>query len=153
MSLKDRLQEDIKAAMRAKAADQLTTLRLITAAIKQKEVDERVSLDDGQVLSVIEKMVKQRKDSIAQFQAGGRQDLVDKESAELVLLQSYLPAQLSEEEIRAEVRAGLDALITAGEAVSPALMGKVMAQLKPRLAGRADMGTVSRLIKEALTSR
>jgi uncharacterized protein YqeY len=153
MSLKDRLQEDIKAAMRAKAADQLTTLRLITAAIKQKEVDERVSLDDGQVLSVIEKMVKQRKDSIAQFQAGGRQDLVDKESAELVLLQSYLPAQLSEEEIRAEVRAGLDALITSGEAVSPALMGKVMAQLKPRLAGRADMGTVSRLIKEALSSR
>ena len=153
MSLKDRLQEDIKAAMRAKAADQLTTLRLITAAIKQKEVDERVSLDDGQVLSVIEKMVKQRKDSIAQFQAGGRQDLVDKESAELVLLQSYLPAKLSEEEIRAEVRAGLDALITAGEAVSPALMGKVMAQLKPRLAGRADMGTVSRLIKEALSSR
>ena len=153
MSLKDRLQEDIKAAMRAKAADQLTTLRLITAAIKQKEVDERVSLDDGLVLSVIEKMVKQRKDSIAQFQAGGRQDLVDKESAELVLLQSYLPAQLSEEEIRAEVRAGLDALITAGEAVSPALMGKVMAQLKPRLAGRADMGTVSRLIKEALSSR
>jgi uncharacterized protein YqeY len=153
MSLKDRLQEDIKAAMRAKAADQLTTLRLITSAIKQKEVDERVSLDDGQVLSVIEKMVKQRKDSIAQFQAGGRQDLVDKESAELVLLQSYLPAQLSEEEIRAEVRAGLDALITAGEAVSPALMGKVMAQLKPRLAGRADMGTVSRLIKEALSSR
>ena len=153
MSLKDRLQEDIKAAMRAKAADQLTTLRLITAAIKQKEVDERVSLDDGQVLSVIEKMVKQRKDSIAQFQAGGRQDLVDKESAELLLLQSYLPAQLSEEEIRAEVRAGLDALITAGEAVSPALMGKVMAQLKPRLAGRADMGTVSRLIKEALSSR
>jgi len=153
MPLKDRLQEDIKAAMRAKAADQLTTLRLITAAIKQKEVDERVSLDDGQVLSVIEKMVKQRKDSIAQFQAGGRQDLVDKESAELVLLQSYLPAQLSEEEIRAEVRAGLDALITSGEAVSPALMGKVMAQLKPRLAGRADMGTVSRLIKEALSSR
>jgi hypothetical protein len=153
MSLKDRLQEDIKAAMRAKAADQLTTLRLITAAIKQKEVDERVSLDDGKVLSVIEKMVKQRKDSIAQFQAGGRQDLVDKESAELVLLQSYLPAQLSEEEVRAEVRAGLDALITAGEAVSPALMGKVMAQLKPRLAGRADMGTVSRLIKEALSSR
>lgn len=153
MSLKDRLQEDIKAAMRAKAADQLTTLRLITAAIKQKEVDERVSLDDPQVLSVIEKMVKQRKDSIAQFQAGGRQDLVDKESAELALLQSYLPAQLSEEEIRAEVRVGLDALLATGEAVSPALMGKVMAQLKPRLAGRADMGVVSRLIKEALTSR
>jgi uncharacterized protein YqeY len=153
MSLKDRLQEDIKAAMRAKAADQLTTLRLITAAIKQKEVDERVSLDDPQVLSVIEKMVIQRKDSIAQFQAGGRQDLVDKEAAELALLQSYLPAQLSEEEIRAEVRVGLDALLAAGEAVSPALMGKVMAQLKPRLAGRADMGVVSRLIKEALTSR
>lgn len=153
MSLKDRLQEDIKAAMRAKAADQLTTLRLITAAIKQKEVDERVSLDDAQVLSVLEKMVKQRKDSIAQFQAGGRQDLVDKESAELALLQSYLPAQLSEEEIRVEVRAVLDTLLAAGEAVSPALMGKVMAQLKPRLTGRADMGLVSRLIKEALTTR
>ncbi|MFZ9315178.1 MAG: GatB/YqeY domain-containing protein [Burkholderiaceae bacterium] len=153
MSLKDRLQEDIKAAMRAKAADQLTTLRLITAAIKQKEVDERVTLDDAQVLSVIEKMVKQRKDSIAQFQAGGRQDLVEKESAELALLQSYLPAQLSEAEIRAEVDAGVDALLAAGETVSPALMGKVMAQLKPRLAGRADMGVVSRLIKEALSSR
>ncbi|MEY3668767.1 MAG: hypothetical protein RL258_162 [Pseudomonadota bacterium] len=153
MSLKDRLQEDIKAAMRAKAADQLTTLRLITAAIKQKEVDERVTLDDAQVLSVIEKMVKQRKDSIAQFQAGGRQDLVEKESAELALLQSYLPAQLTEAEIRAEVDAGVDALLAAGETVSPALMGKVMAQLKPRLAGRADMGVVSRLIKEALSSR
>lgn len=153
MSVKDRLQEDVKAAMRAKAADRLTTLRLITAAIKQKEVDERVSLDDAQVLSVIEKMVKQRKDSIAQFQAGGRQDLVDKESAELALLQSYLPAQLSDEEIHAEVRAALDSLLSAGEAVSPALMGKVMAQLKPRLAGRADMGVVSRLIKEAITSR
>jgi len=153
MSLKDRLQEDVKTAMRAKAADQLTTLRLITAAIKQKEVDERVSLDDAQVLSVIEKMVKQRKDSIAQFQAGGRQDLVDKESAELALLQSYLPAQLSEEEIHAEVRAAVDTLLAAGEVVSPALMGKVMAQLKPRLAGRADMGVVSRLIKEAITSR
>jgi len=153
MSLKDRLQEDIKAAMRAKAADQLTTLRLITAAIKQKEVDERVSLGDAQILSVLEKMVKQRKDSIAQFQAGGRQDLVDKESAELALLQSYLPAQLSEEEIRVEVRAVLDTLLAAGEAVSPALMGKVMAQLKPRLTGRADMGLVSRLIKEALTTR
>jgi len=153
MSLKDRLQEDIKAAMRAKAADQLTTLRLITAAIKQKEVDERVSLDDAQILSVLEKMVKQRKDSIAQFQAGGRQDLVDKESAELTLLQSYLPAQLSEEEVRVEVRAVLDTLLAAGEAVSPALMGKVMAPLKPRLTGRADMGLVSRLIKEALTTR
>ena len=153
MSLKDRLQEDIKAAMRAKAADQLTTLRLITAAIKQKEVDERITLDDAQVLSVIEKMVKQRKDSIAQFQAGGRQDLVEKESAELALLQSYLPAQLTEAEIRAEVDAGVDALLAAGETVSPALMGKVMAQLKPRLAGRADMGVVSRLIKEALSSR
>ena len=153
MSLKDRLQEDVKTAMRAKAADQLTTLRLITAAIKQKEVDERVNLDDAQVLSVIEKMVKQRKDSIAQFQAGGRQDLVDKESAELALLQSYLPAQLSEEEIHAEVRAAVATLLAAGEVVSPALMGKVMAQLKPRLAGRADMGVVSRLIKEAITSR
>ncbi|MFM1880118.1 MAG: hypothetical protein RLZZ344_352 [Pseudomonadota bacterium] len=153
MSLKDRLQEDVKAAMRAKAADQLTTLRLVTAAIKQKEVDERISLDDAQVLAVIEKMVKQRKDSIQQFQAGGRQDLVEKESAELDLLQSYLPAQLSDVEIRAEVEACLGALLSSGESASSALMGKVMAELKPRLAGRADMGLVSRLIKEALGSR
>lgn len=153
MSLKDRLQEDVKAAMRAKAADQLTTLRLVTAAIKQKEVDERISLGDAQVLAVIEKMVKQRKDSIQQFQSGGRQDLVEKESAELDLLQSYLPAQLSDVEIRAEVETCLGALLSSGEPASPALMGKLMAELKPRLAGRADMGLVSRLIKEALGSR
>lgn len=152
MSLKDRLLEDIKSAMRAKAADQLTTLRLITAAIKQKEVDERIALDDAQVLSLIEKMVKQRKDSIAQFAAGGRQDLVDKETAELALLQSYLPEQLSEADIRAEVAACLADLRSTGEPASAAWMGKMMGTLKPRLTGRADMAVVSRLIKEALAS-
>lgn len=152
MSLKDRLNEDIKSAMRAKATAELTTLRLITAAIKQKEVDDRVTLDDTQVLAVIEKMVKQRKDSIAQFQAGGRQDLVDKETAELSLLQSYLPEQLSEQAIRAEVAACLAALQASGEPPSAAWMGKIMGQLKPRLAGKADMAFVSRVIKEALGS-
>lgn len=152
MSLKDRLLDDIKSAMRAKAAEQLTTLRLITAAIKQKEVDERVALDDAQVLSLIEKMVKQRKDSIAQFAAGGRQDLVDKETAELALLQSYLPEQLSEAAIRAEVAACLADLQSTGEPASAAWMGKMMGALKPRLAGKADMAVVSRLIKEALGS-
>lgn len=150
MSLKDRLNEDIKSAMRARATEQLTTLRLITAAIKQKEVDDRVTLDDAQVLAVIDKMVKQRKDSIAQFQAGGRQDLVDKESAELALLLSYLPEQLSEQAIRDEVSSCLAAMRATGEPASPAWMGKVMGQLKPRLAGKADMAVVSRMIKEAL---
>jgi uncharacterized protein YqeY len=150
MTLKDRLNEDVKSAMRAKASDRLTTLRLITAAIKQKEVDERISLDDAQVLAVIEKMVKQRKDSISQFHAGGRQDLVEKETAELTLLQSYLPEQLSEQQIRLQVDTCLSELRASGDALSPASMGKLMGQLKPRLAGKADMATVSRIIKEAL---
>ena len=152
MTLKNQLQEDIKAAMRAKAADRLTTLRLVTAAIKQKEIDERIELDDSQVMSVIEKMVKQRKDAIEQFQAGGRNDLVEKESAELVLLQAYLPAQLSEPEIRSEIHAVLNCLQSRDGQASPAHMGKAMAQLKQRLAGRADFALVARLLKEVIGS-
>ncbi len=146
MSIKIQIQDDIKAAMRAKESDRLGTLRLITAAIKQKEVDERIELSDAAVLAVLEKMIKQRKDSIAQFQAGGRQDLVDKEQAELTILSAYMPAQLSE----AEVAAAVTAAITQVGASGPQDMGKVMAVLKPRLAGKADMGLVSRLLKSKL---
>lgn len=149
-SLKNQISEDIKAAMRAKASERLGTLRLLSAAIKQKEVDDQAELDDTGVLAVIEKMVKQRKDSIAQFQAGGRQDLADKETAELQLLEAYLPAQLSESEVAAVVEAALAELKAAGEAMGPAAMGKAMAQLKPKLAGQADMGLVSRLLKDKL---
>lgn len=152
MTLKNQLQEDIKAAMRAKAADRLTTLRLVTAAIKQKEVDERIELDDLQVISVIEKMVKQRKDAIEQFQAGGREDLVQKESAELVLLQTYLPAQLSEAELRSEIQIVLKTIQSEDGQASPAVMGKAMGQLKQRLAGRADFALVARLLKEVIGS-
>jgi uncharacterized protein YqeY len=146
MTIKERLQEDIKAAMRAKESARLTTLRLVTAAIKQKEVDERIELNDVAVLAVLEKMIKQRKDSISQFQAGGRQDLVDKEQAELVILSAYMPAQLSEPEIAQMI----DAAIAAAGASGPQDMGKVMAQLKPQLAGKADMGLVSQLLKSRL---
>ena len=146
MSIKIQIQDDIKAAMRAKQADRLGTLRLITAAIKQKEVDERIELSDAAVLAVLEKMIKQRKDSIAQFQAGGRQDLVDKEHAELTILSAYMPAQLSE----AEVTLVVIAAITQVGAAGPQDMGKVMAVLKPQLAGKADMGLVSRLLKSKL---
>jgi len=146
MSIKIQIQDDIKAAMRAKQADRLGTLRLITAAIKQKEVDERIELSDAAVLAVLEKMIKQRKDSIAQFQAGGRQDLVDKEHAELTILSAYMPAQLSE----AEVTQVVIAAITQVGAAGPQDMGKVMAVLKPQLAGKADMGLVSRLLKSKL---
>lgn len=146
MSIKIQIQDDIKAAMRAKESDRLGTLRLITAAIKQKEVDERIELSDAAVLAVLEKMIKQRKDSIAQFQAGGRQDLVDKEQAELTILSAYMPAQLSE----AEVAAAVTAAITQVGASGPQDMGKVMAVLKPQLAGKADMGLVSRLLKSKL---
>jgi len=132
--------------MRAKEADRLGTLRLITAAIKQKEVDERIELSDAAVLAVLEKMIKQRKDSIAQFQAGGRQDLVDKEQAELTILSAYMPAQLSEADVSAAVLAAIAQVGAAG----PQDMGKVMAVLKPQLAGKADMGLVSRLLKSKL---
>ena len=147
MPLKEQLSEDIKAAMRAKEGETLSTLRLISAAIKQKEVDERIELTDAQVLAVIEKMIKQRKDSITQFKAGGRQDLVAKEEAELAILSAYMPAQMSE----AEVAAAVDAAINASGAAGPQDMGKVMAILKPQLAGKADMGAVSQLIKAKLT--
>ena len=132
--------------MRAKDGDKLTTLRLITAAIKQKEVDDRVDLDDAGVLAILEKMVKQRKDSISQFQAGGRQDLVDKEQAELAILSTYMPEQLSE----AEVAKAVDAALAQVGATGPQDMGKVMAVLKPSLAGKADMGLVSQLLKARL---
>jgi len=145
MSLKEKLQDDIKAAMRAKEGDKLTTLRLITAAIKQKEVDERIELTDPAVLSILEKMIKQRKDSIAQFQLGGRQDLVDKEQAELALLMAYMPAQMSEAEI-----ALIETAVLQANATGLQDMGKVMALIKPLLAGKADMGLVSQMLKTRL---
>ena len=146
MSLKEKLQDDIKAAMRAKEGDKLTTLRLITAAIKQKEVDERIELTDPAVLSILEKMIKQRKDSIAQFQLGGRQDLVDKEQAELALLMAYMPAQISE----AEIAQVIETAVLQANATGPQDMGKVMALIKPLLAGKADMGLVSQMLKTRL---
>ncbi|MCE2867654.1 MAG: GatB/YqeY domain-containing protein [Burkholderiaceae bacterium] len=146
MSLKEKLSEDMKAAMRAKESEKLATIRLINAAIKQREVDERIELGDDQVLSVIEKMIKQRKDSITQFEAGGRQDLADKEKSEITVLAAYMPAQMSDAEVQAEVAA---AVVQSG-ASGPQDMGKVMAVLKPKLAGRADMTAVSGLVKAAL---
>lgn len=147
MTLKETLSEDMKTAMRAKDSEKLATIRLINAAIKQREVDERIELGDDQVLSVIEKMIKQRKDSITQFEAGGRQDLADKEKSEITVLAAYMPAQMSDAEVQAEVAA---AVVQSG-ASGPQDMGKVMAVLKPKLAGRADMTAVSGLVKAALT--
>jgi len=147
MGLKEQITEDMKTAMRAKDAGKLGAIRLITAAIKQKEVDERVVLDDAQVQAIVEKMIKQRKDSISQFEAGGRQDLVEIEQAELAVLSAYMPAALSDVEVQAEVAAAVAATGAAG----PQDMGKVMGILKPKLAGRADMTAVSGLVKAALT--
>jgi uncharacterized protein YqeY len=147
MGLKEQITDDMKAAMRAKEAAKLGTIRLLTAAIKQKEVDERIEVSDAQVLAIIEKMIKQRKDSISQFEAGGRQDLADAEKAELSILSVYMPAGLSEAEIKAEVQAA----VVASGAVGPQDMGKVMAIVKPKLAGRADMTAVSALVKAALS--
>ena len=146
MSLKTQILEDIKAAMKAKETIRLGTLRLLSAAIKQKEVDERIELDDAAVLAILEKLIKQRKDSISQFEKAGRQDLVDAESAEVVVLSAYLPAQLSE----AEITAAIDAAIASTGAAGPKDMGKLMGVLKPQLAGKADMGKVSALIKSKL---
>ncbi|MDO9465795.1 MAG: GatB/YqeY domain-containing protein [Thiobacillus sp.] len=146
MSLKARVTDDMKTAMRAKDSARLGTIRLLLAAIKQREVDERIELDDATVSSIVEKLIKQRKDSISQFQAAGRDDLVAAEQAELVILQAYLPEQLS----AAEVEAAVVAAIAESGAVSARDMGKVMGLLKPRLAGRADMGQVSALIKARL---
>jgi uncharacterized protein YqeY len=146
MSLKEKITEDMKAAMRAKETAKLGTIRLLTAAMKQKEVDERIELTDSLILAIIEKMIKQRKDSITQFEAGGRQDLADIEKAELVVLSAYMPAALSDAEIQAEVAAAVAAVGATG----PQDMRKVIDVLKPKLAGRADMGAVSGLVKAAL---
>lgn len=147
MSLKEKITEDMKAAMRARETAKLATIRLMTAAIKQKEVDERIELTDEHVLAIIEKMIKQRKDSITQFEAGARQDLADIEKAELAILITYMPAALSDAEVQTEVAAA----VAASGAAGPQDMGKVMAILKPKLAGRADMTAVSGLVKAALT--
>jgi uncharacterized protein len=146
MSLKERITEDMKSAMRAAQKERLSTVRMILAGIKQREVDERVTLDDSQVLAVIDKMVKQRKESIAQFETGGRADLVAKEQAEIALLQEYLPTQLTS----AEIEALISAAIAKTGAASIKDMGKVMGALKSELAGRADMGAVSARIKQKL---
>ena len=147
MSLKEQITEDMKAAMRAKETAKLGTIRLLTAAMKQKEVDERVELNDTHILAIIEKMIKQRKDSISQFEAGGRQDLADIEKAEVAVLSHYMPAALSD----AEVQAAVVAAVAETGAAGPQDMGKVMAVLKAKLAGRADMTAVSGLVKAALT--
>ena len=147
MSLKDRITEDMKTAMRAKDAVRLLTIRGLLAACKQREVDERIVLDDAAVIAIVDKLVKQRKDSITQFSAGNRPDLVDKEAAELTLLEAYLPQRLNAEQIAAEV-AGIVAELAA---TGPADMGKVMAAVKTRLAGTADMSLVSAAVKQALS--
>ena len=145
-TLKERITEDMKAAMRAGEKERLGTIRMLLAAIKQREVDERVTLDDAQVLAVIEKMVKQRKESIVQFEQGGRADLAAKEKAEIELLVAYLPAQLSDADVDALIRAA----IASTGAASIKDMGKVMGVVKAQAAGRADMGAVSARIKAAL---
>ena len=146
MSLRDQITEDMKTAMRAKAVDRLSTIRMLLAAVKQREIDERIVLDDAAVIGVVDKLIKQRKDSIAAFASAGRTDLVDKESAELVVLQAYLPARLSVDEIGAAVAAIVAGLGASG----PGDMGKVMAAVKTQLAGKADMGMVSAAVKAAL---
>ncbi len=147
MSLTAKIQEDVKDAMRAKDKERLATLRLITAAIKQKEVDERIVLDDAAVLAVLEKMVKQRKDSIEQFEKASRDDLIKKEQDELVIIQTYLPEQLAEDEVAKIV----DEVVSATGAQGMKDMGKVMGQVKAKVAGQADMGLVSKLVKAKLS--
>jgi uncharacterized protein YqeY len=147
MSLKERITDDMKAAMRSGEKERLGIIRMITAAIKQREVDERITLDDSQVMSVLEKMIKQRKESVAQFQAGNRQDLADKEAAEITLLQTYLPTQLAD----AELDALIGEAITATGAASIKDMGKVMAIIKTKAQGRADMAAVGAKIKARLS--
>ena len=148
MGLKEQITDDMKTAMRAKDAGRLGTIRLIIAEIKRKEVDERIDVSDEQTLAIIEKMIKQRKDSITQFEAGGRADLADIEKAELVVLAAYMPAGLSEEEITAAVAEA----VTASGAAGPQDMGKVMAIIKPKMPKGTDMGAVSALIKKALAA-
>ena len=146
MLLKSRITDDMKAAMRAKDAPRLGAIRLLLAALKQKEVDERVELTDTDVISIIEKMIKQRRDSITQYEAGGRKDLADAEKFEITVLQAYMPQALSE----AEIAAAIAEAVQASGAKAMSDMGKVMAVLKPKLAGRADMGKVSALVKSKL---
>lgn len=146
MTLKTRLTDDMKAAMKGGDKATLGVVRLVLAAIKQREVDERVELDDAQVLAVLEKMVKQRKDSVQQYAAAGREDLADIERAEIVVIERYLPEKMDE----AGIRAAVDAAIAETGASGPSDMGKLMGVLKPRLAGQADMGEVSRLVKQRL---
>jgi uncharacterized protein YqeY len=145
-TLKERITEDMKAAMRAKETGRLGAIRMLTAAIKQKEVDERVELDDAGVVGIVDKLLKQRKDSIEAFEKAGRQDLADKEKAEVAVLQAYLPARLSADEVAAEVKA----IVAELGAKGPGDMGKVMGAAKQRLAGKADMGQVSAAVKAAL---
>ncbi|MBB3639218.1 MULTISPECIES: GatB/YqeY domain-containing protein [Variovorax] len=147
MTLKAQINEDMKTAMRAKDSERLATIRLLLAAMKQKEVDERVELDDAMVVAIVDKMVKQRKDSIAAFTTGGRTDLADKEAAEIKVLEVYLPQRMGADEVAAEVKA----IVAELGAKGPGDMGKVMGVVKTRLAGKADMGQVSAAVKAALT--
>ena len=151
MGLREQITEDMKTAMRAREAGKLGTIRLLLAEIKRKEVDERIEVSDTQALAIIEKMIKQRKDSISQFEAGGRADLADIEKAELVVLGAYMPAGLSDQEVAAAVAAAVADVVATSGAAGPQDMGKVMAIVKPKLAGRADMTVVSALVKKALT--
>ena len=146
MSLKDRITEDMKAAMRAKETERLGAIRMLLAAMKQKEVDERITLDDVAVVSVVDKLIKQRKDAAQQYEAAARADLADKEKAEIAVLEAYLPVRLSAEEIQAAVQA----IVTELGASGPGDMGKVMGVVKQRLAGQADMGLVSAAVKATL---
>ncbi|WAC72220.1 GatB/YqeY domain-containing protein [Roseateles sp. SL47] len=148
MSLKEQITEDMKTAMRAKDSERLGTIRMLLAAVKQKEVDERVVVDDATLVGIVDKLIKQRKDAISQFSAAGRQDLADKETAEVKVLEAYLPQRLSQEEIQAAV-AGIVAELGAK---GPGDMGKVMGAVKTQLAGKADMGLVSAAVKAALSS-
>jgi uncharacterized protein len=146
MTLKDQITEDMKTAMRAKDSARLLTIRGLLAALKQKEVDERVTLDDAAVVAILDKLIKQRKDSISQFAAGGRSDLVEKETAELKVLEAYLPQRMSADEVAAEVAT----IVAELGATGPGDMGKVMGAVKTRLAGKADMASVSAAVKQAL---
>ena len=147
MSLKEKITEDMKTAMRAKDSERLGTIRLLLAALKQKEVDERVGLDDAMVVAIVDRLVKQRKDSVTAFTQGGRTDLADKEAAEIKVLEVYLPQRLGADEVAAEVKA----IVAELGATGPGDMGKVMGAVKARLAGKADMGQVSAAVKAALS--
>ena len=147
MSLKDRITDDMKTAMRAKDSERLGTIRLLLAALKQKEVDERIVLDDVTVVGIVDKLIKQRKDSLAQFTAAARQDLADKEAFEIEVLKAYLPTRLSQEDVQAAV----NAIVAELGAKGPGDMGKVMGAVKSRLAGKAEMGLVSAAVKRALS--